>query len=55
MATPYIDLTKEDDQMIIILHSIQFRNAHVMLGQSNKGLSFFVDIMLLHIVICNYY
>jgi hypothetical protein len=61
MATPSInlrsigDLTKEDDQMIIILHSDQFRNAHVMLGRSNKGVSFFVHFVLLLIVICNYY
>jgi hypothetical protein len=33
------DLTKEDDQMVIILRSVSFRNAHVMLGRSNKGVS----------------
>ncbi len=42
MATPFIlcskgDLTKEGDQMIIILHSVQFRNAHVILGDHTKG------------------
>jgi len=35
------DLAKDDDQMIIILRAVQFRNAHVMLGRSNKGVSFF--------------
>jgi hypothetical protein len=35
------DLTKEDDQMIIILRSVSFRNAHVMvmLAHSDKGVS----------------
>ena len=33
------DLAKDDDQMIIILRAVQFRNAHVMLGRSNKGVS----------------
>jgi hypothetical protein len=33
------DLAKDDDQMIIILHAVHFRNAHVMSGHSNKGVS----------------
>jgi hypothetical protein len=33
------DLAKDDDQMIIILRAVQFRNDHVMLGRSNKGVS----------------
>jgi len=33
------NLAKDDDQTIIILHGVQFRNAHVMLGHSNKGVS----------------
>jgi hypothetical protein len=33
------NLANEDDQMIIILCLVQFRNAHVMLGRSNKGVS----------------
>jgi len=46
MAAPSIlhwigDLTKEDDQMIIILRSVSFRKAHVMvmLAHSDKGVS----------------
>jgi hypothetical protein len=62
MAAPTIlcsvgNLAKEDDQMIIILCSVQFRNAHIMLGRSNKGVSciicFFV-ILLLIVVFNNY-
>jgi hypothetical protein len=51
------DLTKEDDQMIIILCSVQFRNAHIMLGRSNKRVScfFILFIMLLLIAIFNNY
>jgi hypothetical protein len=63
MATPSIlrsigDLTKEDDQMIIILRSVQFRNAHVMLGRSHKGVRVFYFIFyvaMLLIVVCDYY
>jgi len=47
MAAPTIlpsvgNLAKEDDQMIIILHAVQFRNAHIVLGRSNKGVSFII-------------
>jgi hypothetical protein len=33
------DLTKEDDQMIIILHAVQFRGAHVAISQIQVGVS----------------
>jgi hypothetical protein len=33
------NLAKDDDKMIIILRLVQFRNAHVMLGRSNKGVN----------------
>jgi hypothetical protein len=36
---PIGGLTKEDDQMISILHSVQFHNAHIMIGHSTKGIS----------------
>jgi hypothetical protein len=51
------DLAKEDDQMIIIFCSIQFRNAHIMLGHSNKGVSciFLLFAILLLIVAFNNY
>jgi len=48
------DLAKDDDQMIIILRAVQFRNAHVMLGRSNKGVSYFFFILLLIVAFNNY-
>jgi hypothetical protein len=34
------DLTKEDDQMIIILRAVQFRGAHVAISRVQVGVSF---------------
>jgi hypothetical protein len=33
------DLTKEDDQMIIILHAVQFCSAHMAISRSVVGVS----------------
>jgi hypothetical protein len=34
------DLTKEDDQMIIILHAVQFQGAYVTISRVQVGISF---------------
>jgi hypothetical protein len=39
MKTSALDLTKEDDQMIIILHTVQFCSAHVAISRSVVGVS----------------
>jgi hypothetical protein len=47
------DLTKEDDQMIIILCAVQFQSAHVAISHSVVGVSsilFFVISILLVVV-----
>jgi len=49
------DLNKEDDQMIIILCSVQFRNAHVILGRSNKGVSGTIFITCHTVADCHHY
>jgi hypothetical protein len=48
MAIPTLqsldDLTKEDDQMIIILCTVQFWGAHVVISRVQVGLSFVLFI-----------
>jgi hypothetical protein len=46
------DLGKEDDQMIIVLCLVQCRNAHVMLGRSNKGVSCIICFFYHTVVDC---
>ncbi len=58
MATPTLqslgDLTKEDDQMIIILHAVQFQGGHVAISRSVVGISIilysFLIAMLLIVI-----
>jgi hypothetical protein len=48
------NLAKEDNQMIMILCSVQFRNAHVVLGHSNKGVSFIICFFCHTVVDCHF-
>ena len=45
------DLSKEDDQMIIILHAVQFRSAHVAISRSQVGVSFLLYILFLLVLL----
>jgi hypothetical protein len=48
---PIGDVTNEDDQMIRILRSVQFCNAHVMIGLATKGVSI---VIICDVVDCHF-
>ena len=55
MAIPTLhslgDLSKEDDQMIIILRAVQFRSAHVAISRSQVGVSFLLYIISSRVIV----
>ncbi len=54
MAVPTLqslgDLTKVDDQMIIILRAVQFRSAHVAISRFQVGVSILFIIIFCRVV-----
>jgi hypothetical protein len=55
MAVPTLhslgDLSNDDDQMIIILHAVQFCNAHGAISRSQVGVSFCFVLFLIAILL----